>query len=610
VSTVTELLAGRYQVLERLGAGGMGAVYRAHDHLLDRVVAVKVPAVEATARSRERFRREARSAARLNHANVVRVYDWEERAGEAFLVLEYVEGPSLRDVLATRGPLPAAEAARIGEQIADALAHAHGQGVVHRDVKPANVLVLPDGTVKVTDFGIARTPDSDTLTEPGAVIGTVGYLAPEQLRGAPADARSDVYALGMVLATVTGGARGALDPVIARATAADPADRFQSAAGLRDVLGAVARDAPIAGVPVVVEEPPVGLAPTAHPSGPSRPPSPPTPGPSQPARAVGSRPAAPEPARTRTRERRPRRRVWRARHVFALALAPLVVAGAAVSYVALVRRPAAVTVPEVVNHDALDAVATLRAAKLAVAQRFVDDPTPGGVVLGQRPPSGARAEEGSSVVITVSRSQAVVPMVTGLSREDAQGRLADAGFVTVNVTEEDRDDEDPGTVLRSSPVAGVRADKTAPVALVVARDPYVRVPVNVTGADATTVTAALQGLGLVVRRETLTSRSVPANVVVSVSPGSGQTVRRGSTVTLRVSLGPRQLAVPSTVGQHREDAVQQLEDAGFSVVVTAAPGSSGPRDRVVSQSPPGGSAAEGSTVTIAVALSGNGSGKS
>ena len=238
----------------------MGVVHRAHDRLLDRDVAVKLPILEATVSSRERFRREARAAARLNHPNVVSVYDWEDRDGEAFLVMEYVDGPSLREVVRERGPLPVREAARIGEQVAAALAHAHAKGVVHRDVKPGNVLLAPDGTVpnrivKVTDFGIARASESDTITDPGAVIGTAGYLAPEQVRGARVDGRTDIYALGVLLATLTGGAGGALEPVVRRATAPEPADRYQRAAEMGDVLGGIARGDTLTAIPVVAPPP-------------------------------------------------------------------------------------------------------------------------------------------------------------------------------------------------------------------------------------------------------------------------------------------------------------------------------------------------------------------
>ena len=189
MAPVAELLADRYELGVRLGSGGMGDVYRARDRLLERPVAVKVPTTTITPASAERFKREARAAARLNHPNVVGVYDWGGGT-EPFIVMEFVEGRSLRAELqgaAHAGRRP--RSPRIGAQIADALAHAHHHGVVHRDVKPSNVLLTPGGSVKVTDFGIARTrPRARRSPSPGVVLGTVGYLSPEQVAGLPADA--------------------------------------------------------------------------------------------------------------------------------------------------------------------------------------------------------------------------------------------------------------------------------------------------------------------------------------------------------------------------------------------------------------------------------------
>jgi beta-lactam-binding protein with PASTA domain len=583
VATVAELLVGRYELRECVGSGGMGVVHRAHDLLLDRDVAVKVPNLAAATGSRERFRREARAAARLNHPNVVSVYDWEERDDEAFLVMEYVDGPSLRQVVRERGPLAVREAARIGEQVATALAHAHSKGIVHRDVKPGNVLLAPDGTgperiVKVTDFGIARASESDTITDPGAVIGTAGYLAPEQIRGSRVDGRTDIYALGVLLATLTGGAPGALDPVVRRATAPEPADRYQRAADLADVLGGIARGDTLTAIPVV-SPPPRVKAP----------------------RVVAPRDVAPRAVKP-PRESPKRRRVWRARHVLAI-LVPLVLIAAAIpAYLLFFDRPPTVVVPEVVNRDVFGAAATLRDAKFVLVQRFVDSPMPGGVVLDQRPRSGEQADEGSEITLTISRVEATVPHVAGFILVEAKARLARVGFNNVVVTEEDRDDVQPGTVLRSTPEVGLRADKLAVFTLVVARDPYVKLPPDIVGKDEATVTSILQSLGLQGKRETQTSRTVPAGTVTSVSPGAGQPIRRGSFVSYKVSTGPKLVPVPQVTQRSVDDAVDDLERLGFTVAVTYVTAASNLRGKVVSQSPNGGTAAEGSTVTLNVGV--------
>jgi serine/threonine-protein kinase len=202
VSVVESTIEGRYQVITRIASGGMGEVYRAHDAVLARDVALKVlhPQLAGDRGFVDRFRREARASAILNHPNVVGVYDWGSTEGTYFMVMEYVQGTNLRTVLGEYARLEPGQVAEICLQVLAALDHAHGHGIVHRDVKPENILIARDGTVKVADFGLARAyADSYVSQAEGTVTGTVQYLAPEQILGEAADPRTDLYALGVVM---------------------------------------------------------------------------------------------------------------------------------------------------------------------------------------------------------------------------------------------------------------------------------------------------------------------------------------------------------------------------------------------------------------------------
>src|SRR5262245_21486893 len=297
MSLVGRVFSNRYEIQRELAQGGMAEVYLGHDRLLDRSVALKAlfPEYAREPSFVERFRREAQAAANLNNPNIVGIYDWGQEAGTYFIVMEYVEGRSLRDLIRSEGPLDPNQAAEIAAEIAAALAFAHRSGVVHRDVKPGNVLITRAGNVKVTDFGIARAGTSDGLTQTGSVMGTATYFSPEQAQGLAVDGRSDVYALGVVLyEMVTGVApftgdspvsvaykhvredavppsqRNAdippdLETIIMTALAKDPAQRYQTADDLRADLLRFRRGRPLAAAPVtaLVAEVPGATAATA-----------------------------------------------------------------------------------------------------------------------------------------------------------------------------------------------------------------------------------------------------------------------------------------------------------------------------------------------------------
>ncbi|MEO7803471.1 MAG: protein kinase, partial [Actinomycetota bacterium] len=203
---ISQVIAGRYHLVARIGGGGMGEVFRARDAVLGRTVALKIlpRSVASSLVSVERFRREAQAAARISHANVVAVHDWGETEGTYYMVMEYLRGRNLRELLADHGTLETRQACQVIDQVLSALSSAHAEGLVHRDIKPENILISTEGIVKVTDFGIAHVREGTSST--GGILGTVAYIAPEQARGDGVDARADIYASGCVMYELLTGA--------------------------------------------------------------------------------------------------------------------------------------------------------------------------------------------------------------------------------------------------------------------------------------------------------------------------------------------------------------------------------------------------------------------
>jgi serine/threonine-protein kinase len=294
-------------------------------------------------------------------------------------------------------------------------------------------------------------------------------------------------------------------------------------------------------------------------------------------------------------------RTWKARHWAVILAAPLVlIVGGAIAYAKLTEHAPIVAVPDVVDRDVFSAASILGNAGFDVDSVAADSSRPGGTILDQDPTNGKKLEQGSTVTLTVSRVHATVPYVAGMSEGDARAALARKGFTNIKPTPDYRDDVDVGTVMRTNPGAGLQADKGAALEVAVAADPHLELR-DVVGVDQGTATNLLQGDGLVVAVQTASSKTRPAGTVLRSSPGAGTTVVRGDTITLTVSSGPKQVSVDSMVGKSSDDAVSDLEDAGFAVQVATAPVSSGRQDdTVLAQSPAGGTAPEGSTVTITV----------
>jgi serine/threonine-protein kinase len=627
---VGRVLDGRYRVEQRIAAGGMATVYRGLDTRLDRTVALKVmhPGLAGDPGFAARFIREAKAVARLNHPNVVNVFDQGEDGGSVFLAMEYVPGLTLRDLLHERGALSPRTALDILEPVLAALGAAHRSGLVHRDVKPENVLLTDGGLVKVADFGLARAIAADTATT-GQVLGTVSYLAPEQVEQGAADPRSDVYAAGVVLYEMLTGTKPytgdtpmqvifrhlnedvpppsrtvpglapELDAITAAATSRTPAHRPADAVELLALVQRCRRALTPAQLDAEPPAPPrpVGLpeeATTLLPAG---------------APPVVERTAVlppdlvmprhqryddgPAPVRYRPR-RRPR---WLA------ALVGLLLAGGLVVGLTLGLSSALyTTMPAVLSLPVAQAEQKVSAAGFttSVQQQF-SETVPQGDVISTNPGPGSRARKDSTVTLVVSQGpeRHAVPAVSGKPLADARQAITAAKLAVGTVTQQFSDTVPQGDVISTDPAAGQQLKPGTPVSVVVSGGAQPVALPNVVGfpVDQAQQQLAAAGFTVQISSAQVFSDTVPAGQVAQQNPG-GQTAPQGATITLTLSKGPQLFAVPDVTGQQVAAARATLEAAGFKVnVVSLNPLVTNPT--VHNESPQGGTQRpQGSTVTL------------
>ena len=631
---VGRVLDGRYRVEARIARGGMATVYRALDTRLDRVVALKVMHQLFAENDQfvARFIREAKSAARLSHPNVVAVYDQGEDGGYVFLAMEYVQGRTLRDLLRERTRLTPAEALSVLEPVLAALSAAHAAGLVHRDVKPENVLLADDGRVKVADFGLARAAANLEATSATSLIGTVAYLSPEQVIRGIADERSDVYSAGVMLfemltgrppydgetavsvalkhahedvpppSSLVSGIPVAVDMLVARATARD-ADRRPHDAGafLAEVVrvrgGLVLSDADDGNLTTLINRTLVVELPNTATVGPNPPwqsgQSPKVAEPRAPRAQPPRYAEPPQPPEDDYRRPHPHRKGWIAFFIILLLAAAAAAAGwwfAAGRYT---------STPALVKLSSSDATAKAKAAHMTVqvGEPEFSSTVPKNSVVEQTPTAKHKALRGDTVTIRLSEGPQLFQVPTydpagGTSLVDYKSELIAAHL---NIADPPTTQYSPtviaGNVISVDPSVGTNEQAGTTVTVTVSLGPQPIPIVDYTGQSADQATQALTTAGFTVVPTQDYSTTVKAGLVISQSPNSGSG-KLGDSVALDISKGPQLFKVPDVSSDLNGDpknwisiqqATKTLTDAGFKVKV----GSSGRFGVVTSQSPKG-----------------------
>lgn len=639
------ILGDRYEIRTLIGHGGMAEVHLGFDTRLNRVVAIKMLRMDLArdAMFLKRFQREAQSAASLNHPNIVAVYDTGEQQmlsadGQAlivpYIVMEYVEGHTVRDLLSDGTPVPIDEAVEITCGILSGLEYAHARGLVHRDIKPGNVMLTNDGKIKVMDFGIARAvADSQvTMTQSNAVVGTAQYLAPEQARGEEVDARSDLYSTGCVLFELLTGQppfKGdsavavafqhvsqeppapkslapdipdALNQVTLKAMAKDSGARYQTAAQMRQDLLAALEGLPVSAAAfdetqatMTLAAVPAGLAAGAPATvATATTVAPPFPGPSA------------EDIEETEDEKAIRRRQRTTKIIVSLVLAALVLVGVAFYLLTRENQVEQITVPDnLVGMSQAEAEAALEEVGLVpeIGDEVASEDVEIGLVAQTDPSGGTRVDTGSTVTIHLSAGSPTVdvPNLTGMTAQNAQSTLEGLGLVYAEGDPIASDEVDEGRVVSYNPSSGtIPVGSTVTVRLSSGPD-AVSVP-SVLGLSQSDACSRIENAGLTCQvGSSITSDSYDTDTVGAVSPGVGETVEAGSTVTIQIVSGPATVTVPNNmVGMTMSEVRTAIESLGLVYQNGGTVESSRVSAGLVAETNPSGGqqVSPGSTVTV------------
>ncbi|MDN5768714.1 MAG: Stk1 family PASTA domain-containing Ser/Thr kinase, partial [Humibacillus sp.] len=598
MSSNTRILGGRYEVGALIGRGGMADVHLGHDTRLGRQVAIKILRSDL-ARDQNfltRFRREAQSAAGLNHPSIVAIFDSGEDAFDSadphgqpatvpYIVMEYVDGHTLREQLNDRGPFEPLEAIRVTEDILDALDYSHRMGIVHRDIKPANVMITARGVVKVMDYGIARAiaDTAATMTQTQSVVGTAQYLSPEQAQGQVVDARSDLYSTGCLLfellanrppftgdspvaiayqhvgeapappSVYNDAVGGDLDAVTLHALTKDREARYQTASDFRGDLENVRLGRPISDAALGTADA-AGAEPTQTIPAPYATPG--TPTMVQPAVTGYDEATTLGDVGTEVDEPEKKGRGGKIALITVAVLALLGLAGWGATALLSNNAPpptAQVTVPQLVGKTDAAADRLLAASKLkANATNVPSASVAVGLVVQQGTPPGTKVDEQTTIDYTVSSGPDTVSVPDVMNQTQAQARktLEDAGFKVVEIVQENTADFDKDKVVRTDPAAGTTAPKGSDIKIHVATG-NVQVPDDLVGGDFSVAAVRLSDLKLKYTRVEQSSDK-PSNQVLEVAD-AGQVVKMGSTIEVKVAAAPT--TPPTTVTQTKTQTI-------------------------------------------------------
>lgn len=579
---IQRILARRYELQELIGGGGMADVYKAQDRLLDRAVAVKILHQQYANDGEfvEKFRQEAMAAAKLAHPNIVNIYDVGEDEGSQYIVMEYVSGPTLKEVIQQKGCLEPVEAVRIAKEIASALESAHRHNIVHCDIKPHNILMMPDGHVKVTDFGIARAVSSSTMTYSGSVMGSVHYFSPEQAKGTVITTKSDVYSLGVVLYEMLTGQLPfngetsvsialkhlqdepvpirqlkpsippVLEAIVQKAMSKDPMDRPSSTELYADLNQAKAMLSDRGGIQEAANDPfATRMIPRITPE--------------MMAEQRSERPQNPAVGRGGYQsqyEPQEEKSIFKSKGFIAVLVGILLMGFFVGSFLSFGKfwSSAEINVPDVVGKSSVVAQQILEDKNLRVKiVESNDDSVPAGQVISQYPEAGATVKEQRLVTITVSKGgqELTMPDLKSMSRSNAEEKLTKMGLKIGSVFEENSK-EAAGTVISQDPRSGSKITKGQTVDITVSlgeKKKEVAVQ-NYSGLSVDSARSNLEANGLSVGGVSEQSSSQPKGTVIGQSPAAGSTLAEGGSVSLIVSSGA---AASTSSNAKQEDSTNQ-----------------------------------------------------